>query len=195
MILGIIGEAGVGKTSAANFFETQGAYVISADLIVRYLYQLPETKDMILEKCGEQFLNDDDTINRLALRKYAFENYEFLKKLEAIIWPKMVKIIVDEVKKHQNEKLIVLDCAVLFNANLDYLVDKVLLIEADESFKINRIKERDKVSDDEANTLLNLQKKHLILNKKKDFIIKNNGATDDFIAQLNNLVPKLIKKT
>ncbi|MGL5268367.1 MAG: dephospho-CoA kinase [Spiroplasma sp.] len=191
MVLGIVGEAGVGKSTAAAFFENQGAYLISADLVVKYIYQLSETKEMILQKFGSKFLNDDETVNRLALRKYAFENYEFLKKLETIIWPKMVKIIVDEIQRHHYETLIVLDCAVLFNVNLDYLVDKVLLIAADEDLKISRIKERDKVSDDEARTLLNLQKNHLILHKKNDFIIKNNGLTKDFVASLVALMKEL----
>lgn len=191
MVLGIVGEAGVGKSTAANFFESQGAYLISADLVVKYIYQLPETKALISSKLGSKFINDDETINRLALRKYAFENYEFLKKLEAIIWPKMVKIIIGEVQDHKEQELVVIDCAVLFNVELDYLVDKVLLIEADEDLKISRIKARDKVTEDEARTLLNLQKKHLILNRKIDFTIRNNGVTKDYLDNLNALMKKL----
>lgn len=193
MVLGIIGEAGSGKTSASSFFQSKGAYLISADLIVKYLYVLPEIKKAVLEKCGKQFLNPDDTINRLALRKYAFENYQFLTKLEEIIWPKMVKIIIEEIESHKSEKLIVLDCAVLFNAKLDYLVDKVLLLEADEPLKISRIKARDNVNDDEAKTLLKLQQERLILDKRNDFVIKNNGTREEFVTQLTDLWLKLVK--
>lgn len=192
MILGIIGEAGVGKSTAASFFEHQGAYVISADLIVKYLYQQPATTDKIVAKLGEKFLSNDDTLNRLALRKYAFENYEILKKLEEIIWPDMEQIIREEIEKHQDRKLIVLDCAVLFNAQLDGLVDRVLLLEADENLKINRIKQRDAVSDAEAKTLLSLQKKHLVLDRGVDFVIKNNGSTEAFVAELQELLAKLV---
>lgn len=190
MVLGIIGEAGAGKSEAANFFETNGAYVISADLVVKYIYELPETRNIIAEKLGDQFLNNDATINSLALRKYAFENYEFLKKLEELIWPKMVNIITEEIQKHKKEKLVIIDCAVLFNAKLDSLVDKILLIQASEFLKINRIKERDNISDSEAKTLLNLQKKHLILDKKIDFTINNNGSIKDFVSSLTDLMTK-----
>lgn len=192
MVLGIVGEAGVGKTFAADFFASQGGYVISADLIVKDIYLLLEIKKEIFDKCGSQFLNSDGTINSLALRKAAFKNYQFLKKLEEIIWPKMIKIILKKIKEHQSEKLLIIDCAVLFNAKLDYLVDKILLVTADEDLKIKRIKKRDKVSNSEAKALLNLQKNHLILNKKNDFLIKNNGSNKDFIADLTNLLPKLI---
>jgi|GEM_PF-847403 len=86
MVIGIIGESGAGKSTATSFFQTKGAFVISADLIVKYVYNLPETKEKIVKKFGENFLNqNDDTVNLLALRKYAFENYEFLVKLEEII--------------------------------------------------------------------------------------------------------------
>lgn len=193
MVLGIIGEAGSGKSIAADFFESQGAYLISADLVVKYLYLQPETTEKIVKALGDKFLNDDETINRLALRKYAFENFETLVKLESVIWPDMVKIIVDEVESHKAEKMIVIDCAVLFNAGIDYLVDYVLLIKAEENLKIDRIKARDKVSTDEVKTLLNLQKKHLILNQGIDFTIKNNGSKKEFLAALADLMPKLIK--
>lgn len=193
MVLGIIGEAGVGKSTATNFFESQGAYIISADIVVKYLYLQSETKEMIIKKLGDKFRKTDDTLDRLALRKYAFENYEFLKKLEEVIWPKMSEIIINDVKEHQSEQLIVIDCAVLFNAKLDYLVDKVLLIKSDEELQIKRIQARDDVSEAEAKTLLDLQKKHLVLDQKVDFTVQNNGSTKEFMIELNKIMAQLVK--
>lgn len=195
MVIGIIGESGVGKSTATSFFQSKGAFVISADLIVKYVYNLPETKEKIVQKFGENFLNQDDyTINLLALRKYAFENYEFLLKLEELVWPEMKKIIINEVNQHKKERLVILDCAVLFNTKLDYLVDKVLLIKSNRELQIKRIKNRDHVADIDADNLLNLQKEHLILDKKIDFVINNNHSLQDFIDDLKELLEKLTIK-
>lgn len=195
MVIGIIGESGVGKSTATSFFQTKGAFVISADLVVKYIYNLPETKAKIVQKFGENFLNQNgDTVNLLALRKYAFENYEFLVKLEEIIWPEMKKIIVREVNQHKKERLVILDCAVLFNVKLDYLVDKILLIKSNHELQIKRIKDRDHVTDSDADSLLNLQKNHLILDKKVDFIINNNNSLENFIDDLKKIYQELINK-
>ncbi len=195
MVIGIVGESGVGKSTATSFFQTKGAFVISADLVVKYVYNLPETKEKIVKKFGENFLNqNDDTVNLLALRKYAFENYEFLVKLEEIIWPEMKKIIVREINQHKKERLVILDCAVLFNAKLDYLVDKVLLLKSNHELQIKRIQDRDHVTDSDADSLLNLQKNHLILDKKVDFVINNNNSLENFIDDLKKIYEELTNK-
>lgn len=105
----------------------------------------------------------------------------------------MVKIVEEDIIRNKiHQELIVIDCAVLFNANLNLLVDKILLIEAEEDKKIQRIKERDNVNDLQVISLLNQQKKYLILNKDIDFIVKNNGTINDFIKQLQKVEKKLL---
>ncbi|TLF28237.1 MAG: dephospho-CoA kinase [Spiroplasma sp. WSS] len=105
----------------------------------------------------------------------------------------MIKIVEEDIIRNKiHQKLIVIDCAVLFNANLNLLVDKILLIEAEEDKKIQRIKERDNVNDLQVISLLNQQKKYLILNKDIDFIVKNNGTINDFIKQLQKVEKKLL---
>ncbi|WP_338980404.1 dephospho-CoA kinase [Spiroplasma endosymbiont of Lasioglossum malachurum] len=193
MIIGIIGEAGVGKTTATNFFQNKGAYVIFVDKIVKHIYTLKETKKALINEFGDTFINNDKIINKIKLRYEAFQHPHILRKLENIIWPKMIKIVEEDIIRNKiHQELIVIDCAVLFNANLNLLVDKILLIEAEEDKKIQRIKERDNVNDLQVISLLNQQKKYLILNKDIDFIVKNNGTINDFIKQLQKVEKKLL---
>lgn len=193
MIIGIIGEAGEGKTTATEFFKTMGAYVISVDKIVHHIYSFKETKTELINEYGNRFLNSDKTIDKRKLRQEAFQNPKILRKLEQIIWPTMINIIKEDIERNKGQQpLMVIDCAVLFNANLNGLVDKVLLIEADEVKKIQRVKARDNVNDLQVITLLSQQKKYLILNKDIDYTIKNNGTINDLIKQLKKIEKKLI---
>lgn len=195
MIIGIVGEAGAGKTTATEFFQSMGAYVISVDKIVRHIYSLKETKIELINEYGNHFLNSDKTIDKIKLRQEAFQNPKILRKLEQIIWPTMVSIIKEDIERNKNEQaLIVIDCAVLFNANLNLLVDKVLLIEADEDKKVQRVKIRDNVNDLQVIALLSQQKKYLILNKDIDYTIKNNGTINDLIKQLQKNWKKINSK-
>lgn len=195
MIIGIVGEAGAGKTTATEFFQSMGAYVISVDKIVRHIYSLKETKIELINEYGNHFLNSDKTIDKRKLRQEAFQNPKILRKLEQIIWPTMISIIKEDIERNKNEQaLIVIDCAVLFNANLNLLVDKVLLIEADEDKKVQRVKIRDNVNDLQVIALLSQQKKYLILNKDIDYTIKNNGTINDLIKQLQKNWKKISTK-
>lgn len=85
MIIGIVGEAGVGKTTATEFFQSMGAYVISVDKIVHHIYSLKETKIALINEFGNHFLNSDKNIDKKKLRQEAFQNPEILRKLEQII--------------------------------------------------------------------------------------------------------------
>lgn len=193
MIIGIIGEAGVGKTTATNFFQNKGAYVIFVDKVVKHIYSLTATKKALVNEFGNTFINSDKTINKKKLRYQAFQHPTVLRKLENIIWPMMIKIVEEDVIANKSQQsLIVIDCAVLFNANLNLLVDRVILIEAEENKKIQRIKIRDNINDLQVIALLNQQKKYLILNKDIDFTIKNNGTINDFIKQLQRIEKKLL---
>lgn len=191
MIIAIIGEAGSGKTTASNFLHKQGAHVIIADAIVKYIYKMPKIEKAIIDKFDQKFVTEEGKLDKKSLRNYVFKNYEALNKLENIIWPEMTKIIAKEIQNNKNTELVILDCPVLFNAGLEIFVDKIILIEADEQVKIERIKARDNVSDIHAINLLTMQKQHLNLTKKVDYIIKNNGSIDDFIKQLMKIIKKI----
>lgn len=105
----------------------------------------------------------------------------------------MIKIVEEDIIRNKSQQsLIVIDCAVLFNAKLNLLVDKVILIEAEEDKKVQRIKVRDNVNDLQVIALLSQQKKYLILNKDIDFTIKNNSTINDFIKQLQKIEKKLL---
>jgi len=85
MIIGIVGEAGVGKTTATTFFQKNNAYVIFADLIVKYIYTLDQTKAALIKEFGNCFISSNKTIDKRKLRQEAFHNPHILRKLETII--------------------------------------------------------------------------------------------------------------
>ena len=85
MIIGIVGEAGVGKTTATIFFQNKGAYVIFVDKVVKHIYTLKETKKALINEFGDTFINSDKTIDKQKLRYKAFHHPYILRKLESII--------------------------------------------------------------------------------------------------------------
>lgn len=192
MIVAIIGQSGVGKSVALNFFKDKNAKVIESDEIVKQLYFDQKIISAIVSNFGKELLTENKLINKKKLREIVFNNEEQLIRLEKIIWPEMTSRIIEEIENAIG-KLIILECTVLFNAKLSYLVDKVILIHSNNENKIARIKKRDAVSYSQAQQLLSLQDKHLFLNQNYDFIIENNGSIASFLTDLNHIFNKLKK--
>ena len=87
-ILGLTGGIATGKTTASDFFASKGIEIIDADEISRSL-QLKGAAGyrQVLQEFGKDILDDNEEINRSALRKIAFANKTNKEKLEGIMHP------------------------------------------------------------------------------------------------------------
>ena len=87
-ILGLTGGIATGKTTATDFFASKGIEIIDADEISRSL-QLKGAAgySQVLQEFGKDILDDNEEINRSALRKIAFANKTNKEKLEGIMHP------------------------------------------------------------------------------------------------------------
>ena len=198
MILGIVGSAGVGKTTAANFFIKNGAYIISSDQIVKELYQQPSIINKIITVFGAATINDEGNFDKKKLRNHVFQDYKNLQKLELILWPKLKIRIIKKIKTHKkHSNFIVIDCAILINIGLIKFVDKILVIIATEKQQITRIKIRDHVHDKQVLNLLAIQKARLKMPHRPDFIIYNDKTLDFLYQQLQKIITTInfVKKT
>ena len=87
-ILGLTGQSGAGKSTVAEFLEQNGFYVISADLLVKKIYNSgsPCLKT-IAAVFGEDIISDNGTPDRKLLAKRAFSSKENTALLSSIVHP------------------------------------------------------------------------------------------------------------
>ena len=101
-------------------------------------------------------------------------------KLNNIIHPKVREIMEDEKQQALNEgKNVIMDIPLLFENQLQDTVDETWLVYTNETNQINRLKERNQLTDDEALSRIRSQipieeKRHLA-----DETIENNGTKED----------------
>ena len=72
--------------------------------------------DSILEALGSDLKAENGQIDRRKLGAKVFANPELLRKLESIVWPEILRMAMEDLKKlHQDEgkSVIILDAAVL----------------------------------------------------------------------------------
>ena len=119
-----------------------GATVIDADKIGHQIYQpdLPAWRE-IVHTFGPGVLNADRSINRQALGKLVFADPEALRTLNRIVHPKMFERMVELIaamRAHDSMTAIVVEAAVLIEANWMALVDQIWVVVASEAVVVER---------------------------------------------------------
>lgn len=186
MIIGLTGGIATGKSTVANILKSLGSYVIDADKISHEI--LDESKEAykaVVEEFGKDILDENDKIDRKKLGKEVFSENKKLQKLEKITHPFILKEIKDDIKKNKNRhKHLVLDAPLLFETNLDEVVDCTILIVCDYSIQIKRIKMRDGLSVEEAKKRIEAQMPLSEKKKLADEIISNNSSREELIFKV-----------
>lgn len=144
MLIGITGQIGSGKTTAAKIFKSFGAAVIDADRIGR---DVVKSSPVLLKKLtwrfGNTILNRSGNLNRKRLAQLAFANRQSQTALNRIVHPYLLKELRHQERKlRRSYELLVIDAALLLDWNLDREVDFVLVVHASEQTRIRRLRSR-----------------------------------------------------
>ena len=100
LVIGVTGNTGAGKSTAAHALTQEGVTVLDADLIARELQRPGQTGlKEIVKQFGEQMLQEDGTLNRAKLGALVFHDGEQLKKLDSIMWPLILKEIQERIRQ------------------------------------------------------------------------------------------------
>jgi len=196
IIVGLTGSVGTGKSTVANFFEELGAYVIDWDELAREVVR-PNSKAWkeIIECFGKDVLNEDLTVNRQKLANIVFTEKGKVTKLNQIVHPEVFKEderIINEIKNHDPNALVVKDIPLLFELTHPIFTDKTVVVSASEETQLKRLEEKGMSWDDAQNRIssqLPLEEKI----KSADFVINNNGPLEETKRQVEEIY-SLLKK-
>jgi dephospho-CoA kinase len=192
MVLGITGGIATGKTAVSNILQEMGFDIIDMDIISREVIKLQEIIKMLTKEFGTDILTNDG-IDRKKLRNAVFDSREKVDKLDSIMHPAIIKRSKEKIEelKDMKKKLIVVVIPLLFEVNLEYLTDKILLVAASREKQTERIIKRDNTNRTDAENIINSQMSLDEKRKKSDYIIENNGNLSELrrkvLEFLNNL--------
>lgn len=190
--IGITGGIGSGKTTICKLFETLGINVYYADDRAKWLMQHdPPLKTAITEEFGEAIYSDDGTLNRKLLASIVFKDRDRLKKLEALVHPKVFEDGVNWWQEHADAPYTLRENALLFETGSYKMMDKTITVFAPEELRIKRVMNRDKVNREAVEDRISKQMDDAEKMKLADFIIYNDEEKP-LIKQVYNLHEKLV---
>ncbi len=193
MFIGITGQIGAGKTTAARILASFGAVVIDADAIGKEVVERSEALQRKLVRAfGKQILSRSGKINRKKLAMVAFADAHAKERLNRLVHPPLLR----ELKKRMRElakshEVVVIDAALLLDWNLDASMDIVLVIHASRRERLRRLMARGiERSDAEARQRAQLPFREY--QKRADVVILNNSTEDKLRAKLARSWKKII---
>jgi len=198
LIVGLTGGIVGGKSTVASMFRDLGAKIIDADRLGHgvILPYKPAWKK-IIKLFGEDILKNDLTINREKLGKIVFADQALLKKLNEITHPEIIKLIKKEInlardKTHNQEKILIIDAALIYETKIDRLMDKIIVVYIEEDEQIKRLIKRNNLSKDEALQRVKSQIPMKEKIKMADYVIDNSSSLDKTKKQVEKIWQELI---
>ncbi len=200
LIVGLTGGIVGGKSTVASMFKDLGAKIIDADKLGHsvILPNKPAWKK-IVKIFGKDIIQNDMTIDREKLGKIVFANQSLLKKLNKITHPEITKMIKKEIdsvknKTHNQEKVLIVDAALIYEAKIDRFMDKIIVVYIDKDEQIKRLIKRNNLSKDEALQRVRSQMPMEEKAKISDYVIDNSSFLDKTKEQVEKIWKKLVSQ-
>ena len=190
MNIGITGSIACGKSTVSDYLKEKGFTIIDADKLGHVALTSEDVKRRLSETFGANILVNNE-ISREVLAKLVFGNDNNLKKLNNIIHPKIKELILKLQEEHENEDLVFLDIALLYEANFVDLVEKVAVVYVDEDIQLKRLMIRNSLSKGEALKRIESQMSPQEKASLGDFVINNSYRKEDTFQQIDEILEKL----
>ena len=146
LIIGLTGGIGSGKTTITNMFIEKNVNVIDADIIAREVVapSSPALKKISLH-FGHEYIQANGQLNRSLLRRKIFSSESDKLWLNNLLHPLIRAEIVTQTKA-ATSLYCLLVAPLLIENNLLALVDRVLVVDVNETTQPKRTLERDEQS-------------------------------------------------
>lgn len=144
LVIGLTGGIASGKSTASRMLKSLGAEIIDADQIGRDIVEpgQPALAEVIAA-FGSQYLLPDGTLDRRALGALVFTDARARKNLNRLMFPRiranLEKQLLSLQRRPPRAQIVVVEAAVLVEAEWTESVDRVVVIRAQQSTQVARL--------------------------------------------------------
>jgi dephospho-CoA kinase len=178
----LTGNIASGKTAVTEVWRENGAVIIDADDLARRAV-LPGTDALkaVVASFGDEVLLQDGSLDRGALRRVVFGNDEKRRTLESIVHPEVERLRVEEEREavRRGERLVVHAIPLLFETGLDARFDLIVLVDAPEDMRLERIVQTRGLPHAEAEAMVRAQMPVSEKWARSHFHISNDAGLDE----------------
>ena len=193
VVVGLTGGIASGKSSVATLLAARGAVIIDADVLARDVVAagaplLAEVAD----RFGSGVLTDDGSLDRAALGRIVFADPVARRDLEALIHPAVRSRAAELESAAPLGSVVVHVIPLLVETGQADRFDLVVVVDADSSTQLARIRTRDALDDAAARARIAAQATREARLAAADVVIDNSGTPDELAHQVERLWKRLL---
>lgn len=184
--VGITGGIGSGKSLVCSMFSLLGVPVYEADTAAKKLYDTdPILKQAMIDLLGEDIYRSG-TIDRQQLASIIFSDPQQLQQVNEVVHPAVERDFLSWAKMQANAPYVLQETAILFEAGMEHLFDKIITVSAPLPVRQHRLLQRaGGMNLEEINRRISMQWTEEEKIAQSDFVLYNDDSTP--------LLPQLLR--
>jgi dephospho-CoA kinase len=198
LTIGLTGGIGSGKSTVAQILGEFGAPILDADKVAHTTYAPgAPAYDAVIAAFGAQVVAPDRTIDRKKLGSIVFGNPERLNQLTSIVWPatrESIRRNVADLRASGAKLPIVVEAAILIEANWQPLFDEIWLVRASREQVVTRIESQRGLKPAETEARIRAQLSDEERAKHATLVIENNGSLEELREMLKTVWAEALKR-
>lgn len=197
LVAGLTGGIGAGKSTFAALLVERGAHVIDADQLGRDALRPGEPAwHSVVSSFGEEILSAASMeIDRKRLARLVFSDPDRLATLNAIVHPRILSAIADDLDRlRDTDAVVVLNAALIVEIGLLDSLDVLVAVVAEKDKRSQRL-QRDRgmsVADIEARMRAQIDESELI--ERADIVVRNDGDISALSAEADRVWAELERR-
>lgn len=190
-IIGLTGGIASGKSTVSQMLKEKGFAIVDADVAARAVVEPgQQALTQIIETFGKAILQEDGSLDRLKLGARIFNNEAERKKLNSIVHPAVRQFMLakKEAAIEAGKQTIIMDIPLLFESQLTWMVEKVIVVYVNEDTQLHRLMARNDFDEATAKSRIASQLSLSDKAAQADVVINNNGTMEETKEQLEHIL-------
>lgn len=176
-VIGITGGIGSGKSLVCRFFSMLGIPVYDADAAARMLMEGDEElRKKIKGELGPDAYLPNGSLNRAWIAGIVFSDPLRLEQLNELVHP-AVTAHFQQWKSKQQSPYVLREAAILLESGTYHDLDGIILVDAPEALRLQRVKDRDGRTEEEIRKIISRQWTSEEKRKYANFVVQNDSNT------------------
>jgi dephospho-CoA kinase len=188
-VVGLTGNIASGKSTVARLLAEHGATVIDADALARDAVAPGTSALRAIGKRWPEAIRADGTLDRDALRRIVFSDETARLDLNAIVHPQVAMLLDRELSdaRARRAPIVIYDVPLLFEAGLERDVDAIVLVDAPESVRRERLMRDRRLSAADADAMIAAQMPAPDKRARSTYVVDNAGDMEELEHRVNAL--------
>ena len=175
--------------------ERLGAKIIDSDKLAHDVYAEADVRAAIRDWWGDSVFRPTGEVDRRAIANIVFANQDALRRLEALLYPRIEKRRAEIMKAVEHDpqvSAIVIDAPKLFEAGVDRDCDAVVFVEADRELRLRRVSTSRGWDEAELDRRERSQSPLEEKRSRSDYVVTNDADEGKLRRQVDDVLSRVL---